>query len=92
MYFDVNGLLSNITGHAYDFEGKARFITMIAEGLGCHPIDILFIGNSLNDEKAATSGARTLCVNPKHTHFHVESMWNNAIREMTDLRQILQYL
>ncbi len=92
MYFDANGLLSKVIGHAYDFEGKARFITMVAEGLGCHPIDILFIGNSLNDEKAATSGARTLCVNPKHTHFYVESMWNNVIREMTDLRQIVQFL
>ena len=92
MFFDKDRLLSRISGHNYDFEGKAKFVKLVAEGLNCHPIDVLFIGNSLNDEKAATSGARTLCVNPRHTHYYVESMWNNTIREMTDLSQILPFL
>lgn len=90
--FDAGGVLCKIEGHKFDFEGKAKFITNLSLELGCHPIDILFVGNSLNDEKAALSGARTLCVNPKHTHYHVPSMWNNSIREMTDLRQILDYV
>lgn len=90
--FDSGGVLSKIEGHKFDFDGKARFITNLALELECHPIDILFVGNSLNDEKAALSGARTLCVNPKHTHYHVPSMWNNSIREMTDLRQILDFV
>lgn len=90
--FDNSGIISKIEGHKFDFEGKARFITKLAHELECHPIDILFVGNSLNDEKAALSGARTLCVNPKHTHYHVPSMWNNSIREMTDLRQILEFV
>lgn len=90
--FDKKGLLSKIVGHDYDFEGKAEFIKTVARDLRCHPMDILFVGNSLNDEKAALSGARTLCVNPKHTHHYVESMWNNTVREMRDLREILKFL
>lgn len=90
--FDADGVISAVIGHEYDFEGKARFIEMLISELRCHPMDILFVGNSLNDEKAATSGARTLCVNPKYTHPYVESMWNNTIREMTDLREILEFV
>lgn len=90
--FDKNGIISRVIGHEYDFEGKARFIERLIGELKCHPMDILFVGNSLNDEKAATSGARTLCVNPKYTHPYVESMWNNTIREMTDLREILEFV
>ena len=92
MEFDSTGLLKKISGHSYDFEGKARFIQLVAKELNCPPIHILFVGNSLNDEKAATSGARTLCVNPKHTHFYVQSMWNNTIRDMKNLKQILEYV
>jgi HAD superfamily phosphoserine phosphatase-like hydrolase len=92
MEFDSMGLLKKISGHSYDFEGKARFIQLVAKELDCHPIDILFVGNSLNDEKAATSGARTLCVNPKHTHYYVQSMWNNTIREMSNLKEILRFV
>ena len=92
MEFDSTGLLKKITGHPYDFEGKASFIQLVAKELNCPPINILFVGNSLNDEKAATSGARTLCVNPKHTHFYVQSMWNHTIRDMKNLKQILEYV
>ena len=90
--FGSTGELERIVGHPYDFEGKAHFITKLASDIPCHPIEILFVGNSLNDEKAATSGARTLCVNPKHTHHYVESMWNNTIREMHDLRDVLRFV
>jgi phosphoserine phosphatase/NAD-dependent SIR2 family protein deacetylase len=90
--FDKKGLLCKIVGHDYDFQGKAKFIENVAADLKCHPIDILFVGNSLNDEKAALSGARTLCVNPRHTHPFVASMWNNTIREMTDLKEILRFV
>ena len=90
--FDKNGLIEFIKGHPFDFEGKAHFITKLSKEIGCHPIEVLFVGNSLNDEKAATSGARTLCVNPKHTHFYEESMWNNTLREMKDLNEVLKFV
>lgn len=90
--FDKSGIISHIIGHEFDFGGKARFIEGLIKELKCHPMEILFVGNSLNDEKAATSGARTLCVNPKHTHPYIESMWNNTIREMVDLREILDFV
>ncbi len=90
--FDESGLIEKIVGHPYDFEGKAHFITKLAADINCHTIEILFVGNSLNDEKAALSGARTLCVNPKHTHHHVESMWNNTIRDMRSLKEILSFI
>jgi phosphoserine phosphatase/NAD-dependent SIR2 family protein deacetylase len=90
--FDKDGLVSEIRGHDFDFEGKAKYISTIVEERKCEPLEVLFIGNSLNDHWAIRSGARTLCVNPSHTDFTNGMVWSNYIREMTDLSQILKHV
>ncbi|MEI6348891.1 MAG: hypothetical protein WCP69_13170 [Bacteroidota bacterium] len=92
MTFDENGRLDRIIGTKFDFKGKATFIEKIANELNLKPYEILFIGNSNNDELAYTSGAITLCVNPRLTNPFDEKNWNNTITEMHNLDKILKYI
>lgn len=90
--FNQSGFLTEIIGTKYDFEGKAKFITEIAMELNISPMDILFIGNSVNDRFAHISGARTLCINPKLTDATNRTVWNDCIQTCEDLTEIIQYL
>ena len=90
--FDSSGLIDRIIGTHYDFEGKAHFLSRLISDQGLSPLDVLFIGNSSNDVWASRSGARTLCVNPHMTNPDIEEHWTYAIKEMTDLRQIMTYI
>jgi phosphoserine phosphatase len=64
--FDSAGNLKRIEGTRYDFEGKAQFLRNIISEHGLSELEVLFVGNSLNDIYASRSGARTLCVNPQY--------------------------
>ena len=90
--FDNTGILSDIIGTKYDFEGKADFITEIATELNISPKDILFIGNSINDRFAYESGAQTLCINPKLTDTSNQTVWNDCIITCNNLKDILSYI
>lgn len=90
--FDEEGYLSQIIGTAYDFEGKAARITKIAQDLSISPNQILFVGNSLNDEWAHSSGARTLAINPKNTNMFNKNIWDDCIVQCDSLVQILKYI
>ena len=90
--YDENGFLTEIIGTKYDFEGKASFISEVASELRISPKDILFIGNSINDQFAHLSGAKTLCINPQLTDITNRTIWNNCIPNCRDLREILRYV
>lgn len=90
--FSESGILKEIVGTKYDFEGKASYIREIAEELQISTKDILFIGNSINDQFAYVSGARTLCINPKLTDISNTTVWNDCIHTCRDLTEILNYL
>lgn len=92
MEFEHNGLLKRIIGTKFDFKGKCSFIEKVANELNIKPYEILFVGNSNNDELAYISGAITLCVNPHETNPHVANVWNNIIYEMKNLKEILPYI
>lgn len=90
--FDSAGLIRDIRGTKFDFEGKARYLKRVAQDLNCQPIEVLFVGNSLNDSWANQSGARTLCVNPVDVDFSNTSIWCDYIREMSSVEEILRFV
>lgn len=90
-HYDHEGLISDIESTRYDFEGKADFLRNLASDMGISPAEILFVGNSINDEFAAQAGVRTLCVNPSFTNPENRSQWNYAIRRMTDFKDVLRF-
>lgn len=90
--FSQNGLLDRIIGTKFDFEGKSNYLTQIAMENEIQPYEILFIGNSLNDEWAHQSGALTLCVNPRLTNPNQHIQWTYSIRTMNNLNQISNFV
>lgn len=90
--FDQEGYLTDIIGTEYDFEGKSARIRKIADELRISTDQILFVGNSNNDEWAHKSGARTLCINPKYTNMYDSEIWDDCIPVCSSLKEILKYL
>lgn len=90
--FDDQGNLEGIIGTPYDFEGKAKFVNKIIKEKGVMPNDILYVGNSFNDEFVYTTNVETLCINPRGTDFYNNKIWHNYIRKMGSLKEILPYV
>ena len=59
---------------------------------GLKPYEILFVGNSDNDDWAYKSGARTLCVNPNNTDYTNAKKWHSLLMEMTNLKEIIPFI
>lgn len=87
-----NDMIHSIVGTKYDFEGKAHFISQVARKLKIGPDEILFVGNSSNDEFACQSRARTMCINPSMTNHENKYLWTECIRNLVDLKQILEFI
>ena len=77
--FDQNGDIVEIVGTKYDHQGKATYITELCESKGFKPSEVLFIGNSMNDEWVYKAGARTLCVNPDQAKSDDLEIWNRVV-------------
>lgn len=87
-----DGKLETIVGTRYDFEGKAKFITDIFKHLKLKSqSEILFIGNSDNDQYAHKSGARTLCLNAKLTNPDDKDIWDDSFKT-DDFEEFLDYI
>lgn len=90
--FDSDGIVSDIIGTKYDFEDKAKYLDKTFSAHGVDPYDVVYVGNSGNDEWAWRSGARTLCVNPHFTNPYDGKVWRHQIRDMQRFDEILPYI
>jgi phosphoserine phosphatase len=83
--------LVEIKGTNYDFKGKAEFIREICKQQNWSPKEILFIGNSDNDESAKKSGARTLCLNGLLTNPYNKESWDDTYTT-DDFSELYEYI
>lgn len=91
--FDSNGMLTHIEPTRYDDEGKKIFIDEYCSKMGISPKFITFIGNGDNDEYVYLSGCKTICINPsKNTNHKNNNIWNEVIRDTTNMKDILNLL
>ena len=90
--FDRQGVISEIIGTIYDFEGKANYIMEKARELRISVKDVLFVGNSWNDRFAFESGAKTLCINPLFVDPLDTKVWNHHIIGCQNLTEILPFV
>ena len=90
--FDKQGKLVEIVGTKYDYEGKATYIKELCKKMGCKPQEILFVGNSINDEWVCKSGVKTICVNPDEANIRDSYVWNKVIytNNLMDLKEELK--
>jgi HAD superfamily phosphoserine phosphatase-like hydrolase len=92
MEFTRYGSIKKIIGTQYDFKGKAEFIKDVIHEHKIKPYEVVFVGNSNNDEYAFESGAQTLCVNPHMANALDDSKWTYCLPDMHDFSQIYQYI
>jgi HAD superfamily phosphoserine phosphatase-like hydrolase len=92
MMFDESGGLTMIRGTFYDFEGKARFLKQVVRENGIDQWEVLFVGNSRNDDWASLAGVRTLCINPHKTRPDDRAVWTYARERVESLTEILEFI
>lgn len=91
MHFDQEEKLVKIIGTKYDFEGKAKYIEgIIANGYA--PSEIVFFGNSFNDESVCSTGVRSVCINPKQTQSYEPRYWTDEKANVTSMKEFLQFV
>lgn len=87
--FNSDKKLIKLIPTSFDYEGKARYIEGLKEQ-GIKSENIVFVGNSYNDEWAYTSGCKTICINPDSAaDTSNTNKWNIVINKLDNLKQIL---
>jgi len=69
----------DIVSTKYDCDGKAKYIEELCEKKKFNKNEVVFVGNSLNDEWVYKSGVKTVCINPNGTKSDNSEVWNNVI-------------
>ncbi len=91
--YDENAeLLKSIIGTKYDFIGKKQFVEDIAKRENINTNDILYIGNSNNDEYVIKAGVKTLIVNPILTNAYDRKIWRYYAGNIHTMHQLLPYI
>ena len=91
--YDDDGFVAGITETKFDFKGKALYVQRVADELNVSPRDIVFVGNSANDEYVAASGAKMICINARETKpTGNDSVWDVSLAPCQDLRNVLDYI
>lgn len=89
---DNNGVVNGSIMPSTNVEGKSDFILKQMEKYNLKKEEVVFVGNSFNDEDAAKSGVKTVCLNPLHTNFKDKSIWTHAVEKTDDLMSILSFI
>ncbi|MBE5735087.1 MAG: HAD family hydrolase [Clostridiales bacterium] len=77
--FDNNGIINEIIGTKYDYEGKAVYIKDLCLLNHIDPSEVCFVGNGNNDEHVFQSGCKTVCINPEGTQPDNQRIWNKVV-------------
>ena len=92
-FYMRDGYLDEIKGTEYDYKEKGTYIIdVVAKRENIENIsDILFIGNSDNDEEVILSGAKTLLINPAQTSSD-KKKWMYTLDRIDNLLEILPFV
>ncbi len=77
--YDKDNFLTQIIPTPYDFDGKRNLIQSLIQK-GINKQDIIFIGNSYNDENVYETGVKTICINPETKNFENKKIWTNVVK------------
>ncbi len=90
--FDENGLINGALLAETNTTNKSDFILKQMEKFNLKKEEVIFVGNSSNDENASKSGVTTICLNPLNTDFQNKAIWTQAIEKTDDLSSLLSYI
>lgn len=92
LVFDNEGIISQIIGTKYDYEGKAKFIEEYCSKYNILPSEICFVGNGDNDQWAHLSGCKTICINPDTDTSSNKTMWHICLDKIDNINDLLPYI
>lgn len=75
-----------------DTEYKSDYIIKQMKKYNLKKEEVIFVGNSFNDENAAKSGVVTICINPVKTNHQDKKVWTYAAEKTDDLSFILPFI
>lgn len=90
--FDRKGIIEAILKNNLEIGNKAKTIETIIEKYNSTPEDIIFIGNSYNDEGVKSTGCTTICVNPKKTDANNKEHWSHNLGNFDDMLTINSFI
>lgn len=89
---DENECVESITKLNHLVEDKSEYVFYILNKYHLNPQEVLFVGNSDNDEDVYKTGVKTLCINPLEADYKNKVLWNNYIKKSNSLRDIMQFV
>lgn len=89
---DENECVESITKLNHLVEDKSEYVFYILNKYHLIPQEVLFVGNSDNDEDVYKTGVKTLCINPLEADYKNKVLWNNYIKKSNSLRDIMQFV
>lgn len=91
MQFNSDGMLERIIGTKYDFNGKAEYVQGIIAKKYL-PNEIVFFGNSFNDESVCSTGVRAVCINPKQTISYDTRYWTDEKTNVISMKDFIPFI
>lgn len=91
MIFNSNGELCGYTVPHHNPENKFEYVSEVIANEQVNPKEILYVGNSRNDETVYKTGVNTLCLNPHKANYENKEIWHNTIKT-NNLEEILPYI
>ncbi len=89
---DENGVVNGAKLSDSNIEDKSHFILKQIKEYDLKKEEVVFVGNSYNDEEAYKSGATTICINPVETDYTNKTIWTYYIEQTNDLSTILPFI
>lgn len=89
---DENGVVNGAKLSDSNIEDKSHFILKQMKEYDLKKEEVVFVGNSYNDEEAYKSGATTICINPVETDYTNKTIWTYYIEQTNDLTTILPFI
>lgn len=89
---DVNGIVDGIILAESNVEDKNNFVLNQIKKYNLRKEEVIFVGNSYNDEEVYKSGVTTICLNPVKTDYTNKKIWTHYLLNLKDLQAILKFV
>ena len=92
LIFDKDNIVEGVTVLDHFIEDKSQYMTIVLKQLNIKPEEVVFFGNSKNDEDVYKTGVKTICLNPDSADFNNRKIWKDCIKKTETLSSILKFI
>ena len=92
LIFDKDNIVEGVTVLDHFIEDKSQYMAIVLKQLNLKPEEVVFFGNSKNDEDVYKTGVKTICLNPDSADFDNRKIWKDCIKKTETLSSILKFI